>query len=107
MRKARPSWWIYILRCIDGKLYTGITTDPVRRLRQHNAGTASKFTRCRGPAEMVYRKSLRSQSAALKTEAAIKSLSRREKEKLIESQSLQGKRQKTRSRSLSAANLEN
>jgi putative endonuclease len=86
MPKSCSSWWLYILRCKDGKLYTGITTDPARRLRQHNAGTASKFTRCRRPVEMVYCKSCCSQSAALKREAAIKSHTRSEKEKLIEAQ---------------------
>jgi len=85
MAKAIPRWWVYILRCADGKLYTGITTDLARRLSQHDAGRASKFTRVRRPVEMVYNRSIRGQSAALKREAAIKSLTRREKEKLIAS----------------------
>jgi len=83
MAKSHPSWWVYILRCIDGKLYTGITTDRTRRLRQHNAGTASKFTRCRRPVKMIYHKLRRSHGAALKLEAAIKALTRAAKEKLI------------------------
>jgi putative endonuclease len=94
MRKASSTWWMYILRCADGKLYTGITTDPARRLRQHNAGTASKFTRCRRPVAMVYGKSFRSQSAALKREAAVKSQTRSEKEKLIAARKHPGKRHK-------------
>jgi predicted GIY-YIG superfamily endonuclease len=85
MAKLAARWWIYILRCIDGKLYTGITTDTSRRLRQHNAGTASKFTRCRRPVRMVYRKSLPTQSAALKHESKVKALTRAAKEKLIKS----------------------
>ena len=44
-----PRWWVYVLRCRDGTLYTGITTDLERRLAQHTAGTASKYTRCAGP----------------------------------------------------------
>mgnify|MGYP003340458047 CR=1 FL=1 len=45
MPKPKPQWWVYVLRCRDGTLYTGVTTDPERRLAQHNAGTASKYTR--------------------------------------------------------------
>ena len=94
MPKTSSKWWMYILRCTDGKLYTGITTDPARRLLQHNAGTASKFTRCRRPVEMVYCKSCRNQSAALRREVTIKSHTRSEKEMLIETQKYPGKRHK-------------
>ena len=48
------SWYLYILRCADGSLYTGITTDISRRLRQHNNGSAAKYTRCRRPVVLVY-----------------------------------------------------
>lgn len=76
-------WLVYVLRCADGSLYTGITTDPDRRLAQHNAGTASKYTRCRRPVVMVHREARRDRGAALRREAAIKALSRRQKETLI------------------------
>lgn len=77
------NWYVYILRCADGILYTGITTDPQRRLAQHNAGTASRCTRSRRPVEMVYRETVESKSAALRREYAIKQLSRQEKLQLI------------------------
>ena len=73
------SWFVYILRCADGTLYTGITTDLARRIQQHNAGTASRYTRSRRPVELVYREPQRSQSLALRREAAIKKLTRRQK----------------------------
>lgn len=95
MAKAIAKWWVYILRCVDGTLYTGITTDIARRLRQHNAGTASKYTRCRRPVEMVYYKSLPNQSKALQWEAAIKSQTRSAKEMLLATHS-QANRRKQR-----------
>ena len=73
------TWYVYILRCADGSLYTGITTDLTRRTRQHNDGTASRYTRSRRPVKLVYQERRRSQSSALKREAAIKKLTRRQK----------------------------
>lgn len=78
------SWFVYILRCADGSLYTGITTDLMRRCDQHNNGTASRYTRSRLPAKLVYREDQANRSSALKREAAIKALSRLKKESLIE-----------------------
>jgi putative endonuclease len=77
------SWYVYILRCSDDTLYTGITNDPKRRLAQHNAGTASKCTRSRRPVEMVYCESVEDKSVALRREYAIKQLSRVDKLALI------------------------
>jgi predicted GIY-YIG superfamily endonuclease len=80
--KAPPSghaWFVYLVRCADGSLYTGITKDVARRCRQHNAGTASRYTRSRLPVELVYHEAHPSQSAALKREAAIKAMDRRGK----------------------------
>ena len=65
-------WFVYILRCSDDRLYTGITNDPERRLAQHNAGTASKCTRCRRPVEMIYKETAGDKGAALRREYAIK-----------------------------------
>jgi predicted GIY-YIG superfamily endonuclease len=76
-------WFVYILRCRDGSLYTGITNDLQRRCRQHNQGTASRYTRSRRPTVLVWREAQASRSEALKREAAIKALSRREKLELI------------------------
>jgi predicted GIY-YIG superfamily endonuclease len=86
MPKSTATWWVYIVRCVNGHFYTGITTDTERRLKQHNAGTASKYTRSRRPVKLVYRQSLPDQSLALQREGAIKSLNRKAKEKLIEEQ---------------------
>ena len=79
-------WWVYLLRCRDGTLYTGSTTDLARRLAQHNAGTASKYTRSRRPVAMVYRESAGSHGDALRREIAIKKLSRAAKDALVASQ---------------------
>ena len=77
------SWYVYILRCADGSLYTGITTDLDRRCKQHNAGTASRYTRSRLPVELVYQEARDSQSKALKRELEIKALTRQQKQSLI------------------------
>ena len=76
-------WFVYILRCADDTLYTGITKDLTRRCDQHNAGTASRYTRSRLPVELVYEELQPSRSLALKREFAIKALTRQEKELLI------------------------
>ncbi len=77
-------WYVYILRCGDGTLYTGITDDIPRRLAAHRAGKGAKYTRGRGPLELVYQEQAPDKSAALRREAAIKRLRRAEKERLIE-----------------------
>ena len=76
-------YWVYILRCADGTLYTGITNDVPRRLAAHNSGRGAKYTRGRGPVELVYREACGEKSAALRREAAIKKYRRAEKEALI------------------------
>jgi predicted GIY-YIG superfamily endonuclease len=76
-------WVVYILRCGDGTFYTGITNDLARRCQEHNAGTASRYTRSRGPTRLVYQEAQPDRSAALRREAAIKALPRREKEAII------------------------
>jgi predicted GIY-YIG superfamily endonuclease len=78
-------WFVYILRCADGSLYTGITNDLKRRLEQHNAGTASRYTRSRLPVTLVYHEEATTKGKALKRELAIKSLSRKAKKALIQS----------------------
>ena len=76
------NWYLYILRCRDDTLYTGITTDVDKRLEAHRSGKGAKYTRGRGPLELVYREECGSHSSALKREAEVKKLSREEKEKL-------------------------
>lgn len=76
-------WYLYILRCGDGSLYTGITTDVERRLEAHRAGKGAKYTRGRTPLELVYRESCGTHSDALKREIAVKRLTRQEKEELL------------------------
>lgn len=77
------AWFVYILRCSDGSLYTGVTTDVKRRSEQHNAGTASRYTRGRLPVRVAYQEPRASRSAALKREWAVKSMARLAKESLI------------------------
>ena len=84
--KAKPSgekWIVYIVRCADGSLYTGITKDVQRRCQQHNAGTASRYTRSRRPVNLIHHEVHPDQSSALKREAAIKALTRKEKLAMI------------------------
>jgi len=78
-------WHVYILRCADGSLYTGITTDPARRLREHNAGLrGATYTRSRRPVTLVYRQTATDRSQASRDEARIKRLPRDAKLKLVD-----------------------
>ncbi|HCI52139.1 MAG TPA: endonuclease [Gallionella sp.] len=76
-------WVCYLLRCADDTLYCGITNDLDKRLYAHNAGTAAKYTRARGPVALVFSESCADRSAASKRELAIKKLTRGEKLLLI------------------------
>lgn len=84
----RGSWCLYILRCGDGSLYTGVTTDLSRRLRVHREGRGAKYTRGRGELTLVYWESCPGQGAALRRERQVKKLKKREKLKLIQSHPL-------------------
>jgi uncharacterized protein (TIGR02453 family) len=77
------TWHVYLARCADGTLYTGITTDPVRRQAAHNSGRASSYTRARRPVRLVHLEPAADRSAALRRELAIKRLSRQDKERLV------------------------
>ena len=79
------AWTVYILRCGDGTLYTGITDDLSRRLAAHRAGRGAKYTRGRGPLELVYAEAQADRSVASKREWAIKQMTRAEKEALAAS----------------------
>ena len=79
------SWYVYLLKCADDSLYTGITTDTVRRVRQHNGELVggARYTRPRRPVELVWQEQHADRSSASKRECAIKALSLKEKRRLI------------------------
>ena len=77
------AWTVYILKCCDGSLYTGITNDLDRRVAAHDSGTASRYTRTRRPVELVWSEPSSDRSSALKREAAIKRMPRSGKQELI------------------------
>lgn len=77
---------VYLVRCADGSLYCGITNDLPRRIAQHNAGKGAKYiVKSRRPVVLVYRETHDTKSSALKREAAIKRMSKKSKEALVES----------------------
>ena len=81
--KGRP-WWVYILHCGDGTLYTGIALDVPARLAQHQAGKGAKYTRGRGPLVLLYQEACPGRSAAGRRELAIKRCTRAKKWLLIQ-----------------------
>jgi putative endonuclease len=83
LEQFMADWYVYILQCADGTLYTGIATDVDARLVTHNAGKGAKYTRGRLPARLLYREKAGDRSAALKREHAIKRLSAAEKRALV------------------------
>ena len=82
-------WHLYLVRCPDGSLYTGITTDVARRFAEHqeNKGAGAKYLRGRGPLVLVFQKKLGSRSLALGVESKVKKLSKARKEELIRADS--------------------
>jgi len=76
--------FVYVLECADGTFYTGYTTDPGRRVREHDAGEGAKYTRGRTPVELRHVERFDSRSAAMSREHEIKRLPRAEKERLVE-----------------------
>ena len=76
-------WWVYILRCADGSLYTGIARDVDRRAAVHNRGQGAKYTRSRLPVTLVYYETYPTKQEAMRREWEIKQLTREEKKKLI------------------------
>ena len=77
-------WTVYMLRCADGSLYTGIAVDADKRAAAHNAGRGAKYTRARRPVAVVYREGAENRSQASQREWAIKRLTRRQKLQLID-----------------------
>lgn len=88
------SWWVYLLECRDGTLYTGCTDNIFRRIALHNAGRGAKYTRGRGPVILRYQEEVPDRSAALRREAAIKRLNRVEKQALITANSKENRNEK-------------
>jgi putative endonuclease len=78
------SWFVYMLRCADGSLYTGVATDMERRLAEHNAGKGAKYTRGRTPVSLVYQERCVDRSQAVKRELIIKGMTRAQKLRLLE-----------------------
>jgi predicted GIY-YIG superfamily endonuclease len=76
-------WFVYVVRCVDGSLYTGISTDVSARVAAHNAGRGARYTRSRRPVELVHTERKLSQSTALRREAAIKAWPRERKLTLV------------------------
>jgi putative endonuclease len=81
---CEKKYYVYILKCADGTYYTGWTTDPEKRVRVHNSGKGAKYTRARRPVELIYTEEYRSKTDALSREYAIKQLTRKEKEELVD-----------------------
>ena len=76
-------WFLYVVKCFDTSLYTGITTDIPRRLKEHNTKKGAFYTKNKLPVELVYQEPMRNRSEALKREHLIKKLTRKQKLELI------------------------
>ena len=83
MRELAMAYFVYMLECADKTYYCGYATDLKKRLKAHNAGKGARYTRARLPVRLVFSEKFRKKSIALKREAEIKKLSRKEKEKLV------------------------
>lgn len=82
---SSKKWIVYLLRCSDNSLYTGITTDVERRLQEHKSGEGAKYTKSRRPVNLVYKEKVGTRSEATKREIEIKNFSKTKKEQLVES----------------------
>ncbi|MGD9642498.1 MAG: GIY-YIG nuclease family protein [Elusimicrobiales bacterium] len=81
--EKKKSWTVYVVRCANGSLYTGITNDLAGRIADHNAGRGAKYTAAFGPVTLAWKRRKKDRSSASKLEAAIKKLSRAEKDSLL------------------------
>ena len=82
-RQAATPWYVYLVRCGNGALYAGISTNVDKRVKAHNAGVGAKYTRAFGPVYLVYKRKMPSATAARKQEALIKSWPKSRKERLV------------------------
>jgi putative endonuclease len=97
--EAAPSpdpWHLYIVRCSDGTLYTGIAKDVSKRIETHNSGKGAKYTRDRGPVTLLFQETLSDYSSALKREYQVKRLGRKGKEAFIEGKPLKAPAEKSK-----------
>jgi len=83
--KDARQWFLYLIRCYDGALYTGITTDVERRLAEHQAGKGAKYLRGKAPLTLVFQQRAGEHGAALQAEARVKKLSKADKEAFVQS----------------------
>jgi putative endonuclease len=83
IKLSTQAFYCYILECADGSFYTGWTTDPGRRERQHNLGRGARYTRARRPVRLVYLEEQADRSTAMRRERAIKAMSRERKRRLV------------------------
>ena len=93
-RSSIPPWFVYIVRCADRTLYTGVTTEPDRRIAEHNDGRGARYTRSRGPVSLVYLERADDRGAALRREHEIKRMTAEGKKKLC------GKKRRVRRKSI-------
>lgn len=84
VKKPREKWFLYMLKCVDQSLYTGITKDLDLRFEKHSSGKGARYTRTRLPLKMVYQETCKSRTQALIRECAVKALPRKKKIALIE-----------------------
>jgi len=89
MPSSSESWYIYLIRCNSGQLYTGITTDVARRFSEHEQGKGAKFLRGKSPLTLVFSECVGDRSEALKLEIKIKKMGRSNKEALIQRGSIE------------------
>ncbi len=88
MMKTQLDWYLYLIRCHDGSLYTGITTDVARRFADHQGNGGARYLRGKGPLVLVYQKKIGSRSLALGVEGKVKKLSKAKKEELTRANTL-------------------
>jgi len=79
----KETWYVYIVQCADGSLYTGVAKDVEMRVSQHNAGNGAKYTRARLPVRLVHREPVADHGSALRREYEIKSMTRERKKQLV------------------------
>ena len=83
LKPVKKRWSVYMVRCADNSLYTGISNDVAKRVKAHNAGKGAKYTRMRIPVRLIYTREIGSMSAAMKREYSIKKNGKKYKESLI------------------------
>lgn len=83
VREESESWYVYVLRCANGALYTGIATNITRRIAEHRVGKGAKYLRGKGPLRLVFKKAVGDKGLALRVERRIKKLPKIRKETLV------------------------